>query len=198
MIRLIMISPFWWGNVKKETCTELRSRFAMRATTPRQSTAFRRVRSVVTVLILISTSVAAADSGVGHARRSTAGPRPKLEIGGRSSGEQTVAGSDRPDPGAAPSAASSLAEQKRARERKLGEAMTENTDGELAPGQYEVISTNGSITRALCPYTCAMRRIPKGVCKVWRSRRDPNLCYVQDMRLPSDAISLESSPSPVD
>lgn len=66
--------------------------------------------------------------------------------------------------------------------------MVENRDGELKPNEYEVISTNGSITRAFCPYTCAMRGLKAKHCKTWRSLYDPKLCYVQDTRIKSDAI----------
>ena len=66
--------------------------------------------------------------------------------------------------------------------------MVENRDGELKPNEYEVISTNGAITRAFCPYTCAMRGLEAKHCKAWRSLSNPKLCYVQDTRLKSDAI----------
>ena len=67
--------------------------------------------------------------------------------------------------------------------------MVENRGGsELKPNEYEVISTNGSITRALCPYTCAMRGLDAKYCKTWRSLNDPKLCYVQDTRIKTDAI----------
>lgn len=67
--------------------------------------------------------------------------------------------------------------------------MVENRGGsELKPNEYEVISTNGAITRALCPYTCAMRGLDAKHCKTWRSLSNPKLCYVQDTRLESDAI----------
>jgi hypothetical protein len=67
--------------------------------------------------------------------------------------------------------------------------MTEVFDGQLSAGTYEVISTNGSITRALCPYTCKMRGIEKSHCKTWRSASEPEKCYVEDTSLPSQAIS---------
>jgi|PlaIllAssembly_1097288.scaffolds.fasta_scaffold1157494_1 hypothetical protein len=67
--------------------------------------------------------------------------------------------------------------------------MVENHGGgELKPNEYEVISTNGAITRAFCPYTCAMRGLEVKHCKTWRSLSDPKLCYVQDTRLKTDAI----------
>ena len=67
--------------------------------------------------------------------------------------------------------------------------MVENRGGsELKPNEYEVISTNGAITRAICPYTCAMRGLEVKYCKTWRSLSRPNLCYVQDTRLETDAI----------
>ena len=70
--------------------------------------------------------------------------------------------------------------------------MVENRDGELKPNEYEVISTNGAITRAICPYTCAMRGLEAKHCKTWRSLNDPKLCYVQDTRLKTDAIDWGS------
>lgn len=66
--------------------------------------------------------------------------------------------------------------------------MQEDQDGELQVNEYEVVSTNGAITRAFCPYTCEMRGLEAKHCKAWRSLKDPNLCYVQDTRLPSKAI----------
>ena len=67
--------------------------------------------------------------------------------------------------------------------------MVENRGGsELKPNEYEVISTNGAITRAICPYTCAMRGLEPRHCKTWRSLSNPKLCYVHDTRLESDAI----------
>ena len=66
--------------------------------------------------------------------------------------------------------------------------MVENHDGDLKANEYEVISTNGAITRAFCPYTCAMRGLDAKYCKTWPSVEDTKLCYVQDTRLPTDAI----------
>ena len=66
--------------------------------------------------------------------------------------------------------------------------MVENVDGNLKANKFEVIDLNGSITRAFCPYTCAMRGIEAKHCKTWRSLNDPNLCYVQDTRIHSEAI----------
>ena len=67
--------------------------------------------------------------------------------------------------------------------------MVENRGGSaLKPDEYEVISTNGAITRAICPYSCAMRGLEAKHCKTWRSLSNPKLCYVQDTRLKSDAI----------
>jgi hypothetical protein len=72
--------------------------------------------------------------------------------------------------------------------------MVENRGGsELKPNEYEVISTNGAITRATCPYTCGMRGLEAKHCKTWRSLSNPKLCYVQDTRLKSDAIDWGGS-----
>lgn len=71
-------------------------------------------------------------------------------------------------------------------------SMKENQDGELKAGEYEVISMNGSITRALCPYTCEMRGLPKQACKSWKSAQEPEKCYLQDTRLPSNAVPVSS------
>lgn len=54
----------------------------------------------------------------------------------------------------------------------------------------EVISSNGAVTRAPCPYTCEMRGLPLEHCKTWPSPSDPGQCYVWDTRLPQDAIPL--------
>ena len=67
-------------------------------------------------------------------------------------------------------------------------AMKVDIDGEIRKGEFEKISTNGSITRGLCPYTCEMRALPKQYCKTWRSIVDPTKCYVQDTRIPSQAV----------
>ena len=69
-------------------------------------------------------------------------------------------------------------------------SMTENKDGVLKQGEYEVISTNGSVTRSFCPYTCEMRGLPKQYCRTWKSVQEPDKCYVQDTRLPSEAVPI--------
>ena len=69
--------------------------------------------------------------------------------------------------------------------------MVEDKDGVIASNEYEVISTNGSITRALCPYSCEMRDLPKKFCKTWQSKQEPSMCYVQDTRIPTEAITLK-------
>lgn len=69
--------------------------------------------------------------------------------------------------------------------------MHEDVDGTLKKDEYVVISMNGSITRALCPYTCEMRGLPREKCREWQSVNDPSKCYVQDTTLPSDAVPFE-------
>lgn len=54
----------------------------------------------------------------------------------------------------------------------------------------EVMSLNGAVTRAACPYTCEMRGLPTEHCKTWPSPSDPGQCYVWDTRLPQDAVPL--------
>jgi hypothetical protein len=71
--------------------------------------------------------------------------------------------------------------------------MRENQDGVLKVGEYIVISPNGSITRALCPYTCEMRGLPREHCKAWKSVSIKNECYLQDTRIPSEAIRFPGS-----
>ena len=66
--------------------------------------------------------------------------------------------------------------------------MKEDQDGNLDKGEYEIISTNGSITRALCPYTCEMRGLPQKTCKSWQSKQDKTMCYVQDTTIATQAI----------
>ena len=66
-------------------------------------------------------------------------------------------------------------------------SMIEDTDGELGANEYIVISPNGSITRAHCPYTCEMRGLPAEHCKTWKSVTNDE-CYVQDLRIPSNAM----------
>lgn len=70
-------------------------------------------------------------------------------------------------------------------------SMQEDTDGELNQNEYERVSTNDSITRALCPYTCDMRGLTQEICRSWKSLVDPSKCYVQDTRLPSNAIEFK-------
>ncbi len=69
-------------------------------------------------------------------------------------------------------------------------SMKEELDGTLEVGEYEIISPNGSITRALCPYGCEDRGIPKEFCKIWTSTKRKQECYVQDLRLKSEAIKI--------
>ncbi len=69
-------------------------------------------------------------------------------------------------------------------------SMTENSNGDMKQGEYEVVSLNGSITRSFCPYTCEMRGLPKESCRTWPSNREKDKCYIQDTRLPSDAIAF--------
>lgn len=52
----------------------------------------------------------------------------------------------------------------------------------------EVVSANGSITRKKCPHSCVDRGIPKKSCKEWRSMMYPDVCYVEDLSKPSQAI----------
>jgi len=60
--------------------------------------------------------------------------------------------------------------------------------GELERGEYEVIDLKGGLTRSYCPYTCADRGVEGKYCKTWKSVQNPELCYVQDTRLPSNAV----------
>ena len=53
----------------------------------------------------------------------------------------------------------------------------------------EVVSANGSITRKRCPHSCADRGIKKADCKEWRSKMYPDVCYVEDLSKPSQAIA---------
>lgn len=72
--------------------------------------------------------------------------------------------------------------------------MREDTDGKLGDDEFRVISSNGSITRRPCPYSCRMRGIESSACKEWRSL-DGKECYVQnlaqDRAHPSQAIPLK-------
>ncbi|MFN8392567.1 MAG: hypothetical protein U0136_19900 [Bdellovibrionota bacterium] len=73
--------------------------------------------------------------------------------------------------------------------------MREDDDGNLEQGEYEVISPNGSVTRALCPYTCEMRGLPKQQCITWKSASEPTKCYVQDRSIPSQAVPFQGAQS---
>jgi hypothetical protein len=79
--------------------------------------------------------------------------------------------------------------------RKNGAAhhqnMIEDKDGELQAGEYTVIDPAGSVTRANCPYVCADRGLPAEHCKSWQSASEKQLCYLQDTRIPSDAMPHE-------
>lgn len=70
-------------------------------------------------------------------------------------------------------------------------SVREDKDGALQPGEYTVIDTKGGTTRAHCPYTCADRGLPAEHCKSWQSASDKSLCYLQDTRIPSEAIPLK-------
>lgn len=72
-------------------------------------------------------------------------------------------------------------------------SMKEDMDGRLEPGEYTVISPNGSITRSFCPYTCEMRGLPKEHCKAWKSVMNPELCYLQDTRITSAAVKFSGA-----
>lgn len=69
----------------------------------------------------------------------------------------------------------------------IGEPQVPPTDTNL----IETVSVNGSITRGTCPHSCASRGIPKESCKEWKSNMYGDKCYVQDTRLPSNAIPME-------
>lgn len=73
-----------------------------------------------------------------------------------------------------------------------GVVAEEATAVEAGPqgSEVEVVSANGSVTRAKCPHTCADRKIPKSSCKEWRSKMYPDVCYVEDTSKPSNAIPL--------
>lgn len=64
----------------------------------------------------------------------------------------------------------------------------ENTDGDLKANEYRAVDTKGAVTRRPCPYTCAMREIPKESCKEWKSitHSVDGECYVQDLRISKD------------
>ena len=70
-------------------------------------------------------------------------------------------------------------------------AMREDKDGDFQTGEYTVIDTKGATTRAHCPYTCADRGLAAEHCKAWQSASDKSLCYLQDKRIPTDAIPFK-------
>lgn len=72
--------------------------------------------------------------------------------------------------------------------------LQEDKDGVLKPNEYFKISPNGSITRSWCPYTCSMRNLSHKNCRTWQSKIDPTQCYVQDTRIPSDAVPVAGTP----
>jgi hypothetical protein len=57
-------------------------------------------------------------------------------------------------------------------------------------GEVETVSANGSITRAKCPHSCSDRKIPKASCREWRSKMYPDVCYVEDLSKPSNAVPV--------
>jgi hypothetical protein len=63
-------------------------------------------------------------------------------------------------------------------------------DAPIPPNQYVKVDIEGGVTKSTCPYTCEDRGLAKEYCKIWESVLDPNECYVQDIRIPSDAIPL--------
>lgn len=60
--------------------------------------------------------------------------------------------------------------------------------GEITQGEYVIVDLTGSITRSPCPYTCEDRGLPAQHCRAWQSASDPEECYLQDTRIPSDAF----------
>ena len=77
------------------------------------------------------------------------------------------------------------------REASRASAMKPDQDGELQPDEYEVLTSNGGLTRRPCPYTCEMRGVARQHCREWKSR-DQSLCYVWDTRFPQDAVPVGS------
>ena len=63
-------------------------------------------------------------------------------------------------------------------------------DAQLPPNEYVKVDLEGGVTKSSCPYTCEDRGLAKEYCKIWESVLDANECYVQDIRIPSDAIPL--------
>lgn len=56
------------------------------------------------------------------------------------------------------------------------------------PNEYILIDPKGSIARSECPFTCEDRAISKENCKTWKSKSNSKECYVQDLRIASEAI----------
>ncbi len=69
-------------------------------------------------------------------------------------------------------------------------AMKLDNNGLLEKDEYEFVSKNESIARALCPYNCVDRGLSSKDCRAWSSIQDPTKCYVQDLRLQSEAINF--------
>jgi hypothetical protein len=63
-------------------------------------------------------------------------------------------------------------------------------DAQVPPNEYVKVDLEGGVTKSSCPYTCEDRGLAKENCKIWESVLDANECYVQDLRIPSDAIPL--------
>ena len=79
-----------------------------------------------------------------------------------------------------------------AQDKNVDIAPSKGDHGDAGPQgrEVEVVSANGSVTRAKCPHSCVDRKIPQTSCREWRSKMYPDVCYVEDLRKPSDAVPL--------
>lgn len=89
---------------------------------------------------------------------------------------------------AAPGGASGSPESQRLANARHPSMKLHVGDGDLQRGEYEIIDMSGGVTRSPCPYTCQDRGLSSKNCRAWQSQLDRRMCYVQDSRIPSQAI----------
>lgn len=66
--------------------------------------------------------------------------------------------------------------------------LQQDMDGQLEEKEYRCISSNCSVTRAVCPHTCEDRGLAPENCQTWKSKSNEQECYVKDTRYDTDVM----------
>lgn len=67
-------------------------------------------------------------------------------------------------------------------------ALQQDMDGQLEEKEYRCVSSNCSVTRAVCPHTCEDRGLAPENCQTWKSKSNEQECYVKDSRYDTDVM----------